>query len=96
MTNSKEYIASLPDRSEVRSWERKCVTMQRLLDELAPIEEQMFEIMRERLPLVNQIEDLRFQMTQECIHPVEHLVEKDDHVICKFCDRRLVITAKNE
>lgn len=91
--NKREYIASLPDRSEIRSWERKCIAMQKLLEQLAPIDEQVLKIMQERLPLIAEIEELRHQMTQECIHPIEHLVETDNHVVCKFCDRKLVITA---
>lgn len=86
-----EYIASLPSKSEVKSWERKCIALAKLLELLAPIDEQILEIIRERQPLINDIEDLRGQMTQECIHPKEHLIDLPAYVLCKFCERKLVI-----
>jgi hypothetical protein len=64
--------------------------MARLLERLAPFDEQILAIMNERRPLIDEIEELRHQMTQECIHPVEHLVDNGDHVLCKFCSRKLI------
>ena len=92
MSKNIEVIASLPDKSETRSWERKAVAMAKLLEQLQPIEERMLALVAERQPLVDEIEALRTVMTQECIHPVEHLVECDTYVDCKFCNRRLVVT----
>ena len=90
--NKIELIASLPNKSETRSWERKAVAMAKLLEQLQPIEEKMLEIVAQRQPLVDEIEELRTVMTQECIHPIEHLVEHGNHIECKFCMRRLVVT----
>lgn len=95
-TPEMDYIASLPTKSEVKSWERKCVALAKLLDLLAPIDEQVLEILRERQPLINEIEDLRHIMTQECIHPLEHLVSSPKFIHCKFCDRRLMKPDVNE
>lgn len=89
MTDPIEYIAALPSRSEVKSWERKCVALVKLLDTLRPIENEILEIVSKRQPLVDEIEQLRHQMTQECIHPQEHLVDMGEYVQCKFCDRKL-------
>lgn len=86
-----EYIASLPTKNEVKSWERKCIALAKLLELLAPIDEQILEIIRERQPLINDIEELRAQMTQECIHPKEHLIDLPGYTLCKFCEKRLVI-----
>jgi hypothetical protein len=89
MTDRIEYIASLASRGEIKSWERKCVAMSKLLDQLRPIEEEILEIISKRQPLVDSIEELRHQMTQECIHPQEHLVDMGEYVTCKFCDRKM-------
>lgn len=88
-TPNMNKIANLPDRSEVRSWERKCVSLAKMLQEMEPFDEQILAIIRERQPLIQEIEDLRAQMVQECIHPIEHLVDRGDFVHCKFCDRKL-------
>lgn len=88
-TSLIDLITSLPSKSEVKSWERKCVAMAKLLDELRPIEEEIIAILSRRQPLVDSIEMLRHQMTQECIHPKEHLVDFGTYVRCKFCERTL-------
>lgn len=96
MTDTIDIISSIPDKSEVRSWERKCVAMSRLIAELEPLSDQILALMKERQPLIDQVEELRHQMTQECIHAKEHLVQYDDHVHCRFCERKLVLPQRTE
>lgn len=96
ITPAIELIASLPIKSEVKSWERKVVALAKLLDQLKPVDEAILTILAERQPMINELEELRHQMTQECIHPVEHLVDKGSFVLCKFCDRKLVVPSTDE
>jgi len=59
---------------------------------LTPIEEKILKIMfEEKQPILDRINDLRTTMIQECVHPYNQLVLKDDHIICKFCNRKMGI-----
>lgn len=87
-----EFISNLPTRSEKTSWNRKMDNMVKLISQLTPIEEKILQIMlQEKQPILDQINDLRTSMINECVHPFDQLVLKDDHVLCKFCNRRIGI-----
>lgn len=88
----KETIANASTRSEKTSWNRKMDNMVGLLAKLRPIEAEILEIIKEKkLPIMDQVSLLRTTMVNECIHPYEQLVVVDDHVKCKFCERRVGI-----
>lgn len=87
-----DKIAAIASKREIASWERKCVTLDKLLKEVEPIQEEILAIIARRQPLIDQIESLRYQMTQECIHPREHLIVVDNHALCKFCNTKMVLT----
>lgn len=84
-----ELIANAANRSEKTSWNRKLDNMNALLKQLEPIEEQILALMEQKLPIFDQIQELRNIMVNECIHPFDFLVEKPDHILCKFCNKRL-------
>lgn len=84
-----ETIANTASRSEKTSWNRKMNNMVSLLAKLKPIEDQILELMKQKETIFDQIQELRGVMVQECIHPFEQLVYKEDHIECKFCNRRL-------
>lgn len=84
-----DYVTTIPTKSEVVSWERKCVALAKLIQTIKPYEDQILEILMQRRELADQIEELRSQMVLECIHPKEHLVEYTDHILCKFCGSQL-------
>jgi len=85
----KEIVANTSNRSEKISWNRKMDNMVRLLASLRPIEEQILELSRQKMPIFDDIQKLRLTMVQECVHPFEYLVIKEDHILCKFCDKRI-------
>jgi hypothetical protein len=66
--------------------------MEGLLDKLKPIEEKILTIIAdEKQPVLDEIAELRAIMVKDCVHPYEHLVEKEDFVECKFCGRRIKV-----
>jgi len=71
--------------------------MVKLISQLTPIEEKILEIMlKEKQPILDQINDLRTSMINECVHPFDQLVLKDDHILCKFCNRKVGIPNVND
>ena len=85
-----ESIANHANRSEKTAWKRKLDNMEGLLDKLRPIEEKILTIMaEEKQPVLDEVAELRATMVHDCIHPYEHLVEKEGFVECKFCGRKI-------
>lgn len=100
----KDTIANAANRSEKTSWNRKMDNMVKLLAALSPIEQQIIDLQAKKIPLFDEIQALRLQMVNECIHPYEYLVidqeglsltegkpHEPNKVRCKFCDRKLSI-----
>jgi len=85
----KETIANGPNRSEKVSWNRKMENMVKLMTKLTPIEEEIIALQAKKIPIFDEIQELREMMVAECIHPYEYLVVKDDHVVCKFCGKKI-------
>jgi len=87
-----ERISNVANRSEKTAWKRKLNNMEKLLDELRPIEEKIMAIIaEEKQPLIDKIHDLRTIMVGDCVHPFEHLCMKDGYVECKFCNKKLKV-----
>ena len=87
----KEAVANSASRNMKVSFDRKMNNMVTLLALLDPIETQITELLAQKMPIIDNIQTLRLEMLQECIHPATHLVVKDDHVLCKFCERKFSI-----
>lgn len=86
-----ESIANASDRSEKTSWNRKMDNMVKLLSKLRPIEEKIIDLAATKMPIFDDVQILRETMVKECVHPYQHLVLMDDHVLCKFCNKRIRI-----
>ena len=85
-----ESISNHANRSEKTSWNRKMDNMVKLLAKLAPIEEQIIDLQSQKMPIFDEVQQLRETMVTECIHPPQHLVQLDDGTVrCKFCNRRV-------
>lgn len=91
MTDNKlEQIANLSTRSEKTSWNRKLENMVKLMTQVAIIEEKVLQIIsNEKQPILDEVNQLRLTMINECIHPLEQLVDKGDYIICRFCEKKL-------
>jgi predicted nucleic acid-binding Zn-ribbon protein len=85
-----EKISNFANRSEKTAWKRKLANMEKLIEELEPVQQKILDIIRsEKQPILDQIQELRQEMVNECIHPYEHLVQKDGYVECKFCNKSI-------
>lgn len=85
----REEISNTANRSEKTSWNRKMDNMVKLLAALRPLEDQIIELHAKKIPLFDEIQILRIQMVNECIHPFEYLVVAATCVTCKFCEKKL-------
>lgn len=85
---TKETIANKATRNEKVAWDRRMDNMVTLLARLAPIEDQLTDLMAQKLPILDEIQLLRSNMVRECVHPFTHLVYHEDHVVCKFCNKK--------
>lgn len=85
-----EGIANNATRSEKVSWHRKMDNLVQLLAELTPIEDEILAlIVEKKIPIMDKVQELRGVMVNECIHPLDYLEEKGDHVECKFCQTKI-------
>lgn len=85
----KEAISNAANRSEKTSWNRKMDNMVKLISTVRPIEEKIVKLEAKKYPIMDEITKLRIIMRDECIHPYEYLELKNDHSVCKFCEKRL-------
>lgn len=86
-----ETIAGAATRNEKVSWNRKMDNMMKLVEEIRPLEDEITSLIAKKQPLMDDIAQLRQTMVQECVHPFENLVFKDDYVECKFCYKKFVV-----
>ena len=85
-----EFIANNSTRSEKVSWNRKLDNLVVLMAELTPVEEEIMSlIVKKKVPIMDQIQELRGLMVNECIHPSDYLEPKDGYVECKFCQTKI-------
>jgi hypothetical protein len=85
----KDTIANGPSRSEKVSWNRKMDNMVKLMTKLTPIEEEIIALQAKKIPIYDEIQELRELMVTECVHPYEYLAVEDDYVMCKFCGKKI-------
>ena len=74
------------------SWNRKRDKLTIIVAEnIQPIEEKILELTMEKQQYVDDVISLRDELIKECVHPRDSLVSKDDHVLCKFCNKKIRI-----
>lgn len=86
-----EKVADHATRNEKVSWDRKMDNMVKLLATLRPIEDRIADLLAQKIPVLDEIRELRQDMCTHCVHPYTHLVHKEDHIECKFCTSKLSI-----
>ena len=82
-----DAVANVAGRSEKTSWKRKLENMEKLMEKLQPIEDQLLELQAEKAPIIDEIAELREIMVRECVHPLNFLIFKGNHIECKFCNK---------
>ena len=88
-----EKVANTANRSDKVSWNRKLDNMIKLIAQITPLQDKILELETLKQPILDNVAKLRLTMVNECIHPFNELVFKDDHVHCKFCNRNIVANA---
>jgi hypothetical protein len=63
--------------------------MEKLIALLSPIEDQLLEFNAQKDAIVDDVILLRGIMVNECVHPYDYLIHKEDHIVCKFCNKRI-------
>lgn len=86
-----ETISSVATRNEKVSWNRKMDSLQDLLDQIRPIEDKIIDLLASKQPIMDEMQEIRKEMVKDCVHPYTHLIHKDDHVVCKFCNKKFVV-----
>lgn len=84
-----EIISNFANRSEKTSWNRKRDNIEKFIGEIQPLEEEILSLMAKKIPIADKIQVLRNEMVENCIHPLDHLVLKDTHIECKFCNKEI-------
>jgi GTP1/Obg family GTP-binding protein len=84
-----DAISKHADKNERLAWIRKMKKLQELVTTLEPFEQQIFEIIMKKQPIVDEINDIRNELVKVCIHPKDSLAHLDTHAICKFCNRKI-------
>ena len=87
----KEKIANGPKRADKISWNRKLKNLEALYEKIRPIEDEILKLLAEKQPIFDDMQAIRQEMTDNCIHPFDYLEVKDDFVICKFCNKRMKV-----
>lgn len=86
-----EIVSKDADKNERLSWRRKEKKMEEFIKKLDPLNEEMLDLIKRKQPILDDIEELRIKMVHECVHPAKMLVHKGDHILCKFCNRKLKV-----
>lgn len=87
-----EKISNISPNNDKLAWRRLYKELQRHLTEYETINNEFLEVKTKRMTLNKTINEMREKMVNECVHPKTELVYKGDHVVCKFCEKRLKLT----
>lgn len=86
-----DKVAKFAHKNQRLSFRRKSERMATLLERIQPIEEKILDLILQKTPIMDDIEEVRRAMLHECVHPRDQLVHKGKYVLCKFCTRELRI-----
>lgn len=89
-----QVIFDNSDKNQKLTFERRFNKLHGLLKELEPINKKIAELMSEKFPLEESIDETRLQMVRECIHPENQLVHHGSYIKCKFCNVILRLNKK--
>lgn len=86
-----DAISNHATRSEKTAWNRQYDNLTKLVRRLEPIEDKLMALQTEKVKIFDELLVLRKELVDGCVHPFEQLVTHDDYVICKFCERKMVL-----
>lgn len=91
MVSNVKQVSNVANQSDKNAWNRKFDNMQKLIDQVNTLADQIMDLEEQKMPLIDEINQLRTIMVQECIHPKDMIIEYDDHIHCKFCDKKFTV-----
>ena len=66
-----DAVANVAGRSEKTSWKRKLENMEKLMEKLQPIEDQLLELQAEKAPIIDEIAELREELLATQLENIE-------------------------
>lgn len=82
-----KIVASHATKGEIAAWNRKRKAIERLItNNISVLEDKIIEANALLIPLYDNLNTLRTEMVQFCVHPTDLLIYKDGHIHCKFCN----------
>lgn len=84
-----DKVSGFAEKNQKLSWSRKKKRIDELVERVQPIENKIMDLIREKQPILDQIDEVRDKMVKECVHPKDHLSHRGDHVLCRFCQRKI-------
>ena len=90
MSKNIKKVANTANISDKQSWNRKFNNLQNLISQVNSIGDQILDLESKKYPIVDEISMLRIKMVQECIHPNDLIIEYNDHILCKFCNKKFI------
>lgn len=93
----KDALGATFTNYEKVSWRRKQKNIEKLVEELEPIQESILDLIVKKNAIMDKITVVRKQMVLECVHPADHLiVREDDTLYCKFCERSMGLVQRHD
>ena len=98
LEDQKTKLAAAIPKNEQISWKRKAKNIEKLTEELEPLEEEIMALMVKKTKIIDKIVTTRATMVAECVHPADQLSESADgtYMICKFCERSIGMVGDSE
>lgn len=86
-----DALDNVTPKNEKISWKRKQKNIEKFVEELEPLEEEIMNLMAKKAKIVDKIISTRATMVAECIHPADSLTPSADGtcMYCKFCERSI-------
>lgn len=88
-------ISNFRDKNEKASWIRKKKTIEKIVEDIKPIEEQILILSDKKIKMIEEIQEIRKTMISECIHPSDYIVKLSEgdntKFKCKFCNNIIKI-----
>lgn len=81
-------------KSEKIKWSRYTERMNKILQKIEPIEDKILDLLQTKQPYLDEIELLRLEMIDMCVHPKHLLIHNGNHITCKFCNKMFSIPTK--
>lgn len=90
-----QAISNHANKNEIAGWNRKRKAIERVIEtHIRPLEDKIMELNAQLMPLYDQLNKMRGELTEFCVHPIDMLIYKDGHVVCKFCSAKLNVPVR--